>query len=91
MPGAGVGLGVDGDGGDPEALGRAHDAAGDLAPVRYEQLMQKAKEFSQCRRSPKNQGVGARFGVIVAIVATSRINSTLDLLHIHKTSIYTAC
>ena len=38
VPGARVGLGVDGDGGDAEPLGRAHDAAGDLAAVGDQQL-----------------------------------------------------
>ena len=38
VPGACVGLGVDGDGGDAESLGRAHDAAGDLAAVGDQQL-----------------------------------------------------
>ena len=41
MPGAGVGLRVHCDGGHPEALGRAHDAAGDLAAVGDQQLSSK--------------------------------------------------
>ena len=38
VPGPGVGLRVDGDGGDPETLGGAHDPAGDLAAVGDQQL-----------------------------------------------------
>ena len=38
VPGAGVGLRVDGDGGHTEALGGAHDPAGDLAAVGDQQL-----------------------------------------------------
>ena len=38
VPGARVGLRVDGDGGDAEALGRGHDAARDLAAVGDQQL-----------------------------------------------------
>lgn len=45
VPGAGVGLRVDGDGGDPEALGGGHDAAGDLAAVGDQQL-------SKCNEQP---------------------------------------
>ena len=45
VPCAGVGLRVDGDGGDPEALGGGHDAAGDLAAVGDQQL-------SKCNEQP---------------------------------------
>ncbi len=57
MPGVGIGIGIDRDRGDPQPAGGADHAAGDLAPIGDQDLLEHAGHI---RNTPKRvSGIGA--------------------------------